>query len=449
MTTTRMMSDQRRETLSGSLWFFPLLMTVGALLVGGVLGEIRLPENGPLSPVLYHGGAEDARRLLLSVATATVGVFALVVGLTLVALQVAGNRYSPRLVRSFLRDRPTQVVLGLFIATFAYNAAGLYTVGAREDYPRLAVTVGVCLLFVCIAALVFYVDRVAHSLQTHTLLSSVGAAARRAIKALPPGIGRSAGLAGLEGVPWDEPPPGAVELLAPRSGYVQRLQVDVLVRAAAAEDAVIQLIPGIGGHVVADTPLAWAWKRNDEPLAPDALARAVKRAVTIGAGRSSYNDVALGAIQMVDMALMSMHVFDYHTVEQASAELAVLLGKIAGLPLGSEAATDSAGTIRLLIPGLGFDDYLELACGEIRRKGGGEPVVLMAVVKQLRAAGTSATPERVGLVRTQLELVRAAAQAGIREPHDLERVLREADRALLMIGAGQPERPAVQLSDLP
>ena len=77
--------------------------------------------HGFLDPVLFHGNAEEARRLLLSVATATVGVFAIVVGLTLVALQVAANRYSPRLVRSFLRDRPTQLVFSLFMATFAYK----------------------------------------------------------------------------------------------------------------------------------------------------------------------------------------------------------------------------------------------------------------------------------------------------------------------------------------
>ncbi|MFT3861005.1 DUF2254 domain-containing protein [Micropruina sp.] len=448
MTTTRMMSDQRREALSGSLWFLPLLMTVGALLLGAGLAEIRLPEDGPLSPVLYHGGAEDARRLLLSVATATVGVFALVVGLTLVALQVAGNRYSPRLVRSFLRDRPTQLVLGMFIATFAYNAAGLYTVGAQEDYPRLAVTGGLVLLFVCIAALVFYVDRVAHSLQTHTLLNTVGLTTRRAVEARPPGIGRSAGLSGLDGVPWDEPPVGAIKLLAPRSGYVQRLQMDALMRAALGEDAVIQLVPGIGGHVVAGTPLGWACPANGGLVRPETLARSVNRAITIGAGRSSYNDVALGAIQMVDMALLSMHVFDYHTVEQSCAELGVLLGRIAGLPLGPEAVVDSSGTIRVLVPGLYFGDYLELACGEIRRKGSSEPVVLLALVKQLRAASASATPERLTLVRRELEYVRAAAQAGIPEPHEVERVLREADRVLLLVGAGQPEHPAVQLAGL-
>lgn len=447
MTVTGMMSNQRREALSGSLWFVPLLMTGCALLLGAVLAEVKVPPDGPLSPVLYHGGAEDARRLLLSVATATVGVFALVVGLTLVALQVAGNRYSPRLVRSFLRDRATQIVFGMFIATFAYNAAGLYTVGAQENYPRLAVTVGIVLLFACIAALVYYVDRVAHSLQTHTLLNSVGIAARRAVQALPPGIGRSAGMSGLDGVPWDEPPVGAIQLLAPRSGYVQRLQLEALMRVALAEDAVIQLVPGIGGHVVQGTPLAWVCPANGGEVRAESVGRVVNRAITIGSGRSSYNDVALGAIQMVDMALLSMHVFDYHTVEQASAELGVLLGAIAPVPLGPEAVIDTTGTIRVLVPGLYFEDYLELACGEIRRKGSAEPVVLLALAKQLRAAGATATPSRLGLVRGQLDLVRASAQAAIREPHDLDRVLREIDRTVLLIGSAQPERPAVQLAD--
>jgi hypothetical protein len=34
------------------------------------------------------------------------------------------------------------------------------------------------------------------------------------------------------------------------------------------------------------------------------------------AARSEHHDVALGAIKMVDVALLSMHVFDFHTVQQ-------------------------------------------------------------------------------------------------------------------------------------
>jgi uncharacterized membrane protein len=283
-------------------------MTLAALILGLVLAQINVRPDGFLDPVLFHGSAEEARRLLLSVATATVGVFAIVVGLTLVALQVAANRYSPRLVRSFLRDRPTQVVLSLFMATFAYNAAGLYTVSAEDpsspmDYPRLAVSAGLLLLFACIAALVYYVDPVAHSIQIHSILHNIGAAARRAIVAQPPGVGRASGELDVGGESWERPPPWAVQLIAQESGYVQRMHTATLVQAAAAEDSVIKLVPGIG-----------------------------------------------------------------------------------------------------------------------------------ALVKLLRSVGAITKPERLDLVREQLELVRSTAERSIQEPHDLELVLSNADEALLALG---------------
>ena len=436
----RLASDQTRESLSGSLWFLPLLMTLAALILGLVLAQINVRPDGFLDPVLFHGNAEEARRLLLSVATTTVGVFAIVVGLTLVALQVAANRYSPRLVRSFLRDRPTQVVLSLFMATFAYNAAGLYTVSAEDpnsptDYPRLAVSVGLLLLFACIAALVYYVDRVAHSIQIHSILHNIGAAARRAIVAQPPGVGRASGQLDVGGESWEQPPPWAIQLIAQKSGYVQRLQTATLVQAAAAEDSVIRLVPGIGGHVVAGSALGWAWRATKEarPRA-EPLETAVAKSVTIGAARSEHHDVALGAIQMVDVALLSMHVFDFHTVQQSADELAVLLSNIADLPLGTEAIADDTGAVRLVVPALTFEDYLELACGEIRRRGAAEPVVLRSLVKLLRSVGAITKPERLDLVREQLELVRSTAERSIQEPHDLELVLSDADDALLALG---------------
>ena len=97
-------------------------------------------------------------------------VIALVLGLTVVALQLSSTQFSPRLLRSFLRDRPTQVVLSTFVATFAYSAAGLYTVGLNdggrtEDFPRLAVTGAIALMFASLAMVVYFADHLAHSIQ--------------------------------------------------------------------------------------------------------------------------------------------------------------------------------------------------------------------------------------------------------------------------------------------
>src|SRR5215467_5157139 len=93
---------------------------------GSLLSEVSI---GPRSPLAFQGTSDDARTLLIGIAGTMVTVIALLLGLTVVALQLSSTQYSPRLLRNFLRDRPNQVVLSVFVATFAYSAAGLYTVG--------------------------------------------------------------------------------------------------------------------------------------------------------------------------------------------------------------------------------------------------------------------------------------------------------------------------------
>ena len=53
-------------------------------------------------------------------------------------------------MRNFLRDRPNQIVLNVFVGTFAYGTGGLFEVGVsagqRSDkFPRFAVSVAVVL----------------------------------------------------------------------------------------------------------------------------------------------------------------------------------------------------------------------------------------------------------------------------------------------------------------
>ena len=118
--------DAFREYVTGSLWVLPGINAVLALVAGFILSRIPID---PGSPLAFRGTADDARTLLSNVTSTVVTVIALVLGLTVVALQLSSTQFSPRLLRSFLRDRPTQVVLSTFVATFAYSAAGLYTVG--------------------------------------------------------------------------------------------------------------------------------------------------------------------------------------------------------------------------------------------------------------------------------------------------------------------------------
>jgi hypothetical protein len=77
---------------------------------------------GSRSPLAFQGTPDDARTLLFGITGTMITVIALLLGLAVVALQLPSTQFSPQLPRNFLRDRPNQVVLSAFVATFAYSA---------------------------------------------------------------------------------------------------------------------------------------------------------------------------------------------------------------------------------------------------------------------------------------------------------------------------------------
>ena len=167
-----------REYAGGALWVLPGVAALAALAVGFGLSQIDVEPSSPLGPLAFQGTADDARALLITIASTVVTVMALVLGLTVVALQLSSTQFSPRLLRNFLRDRATQVVLSVFLATFVYSAAGLYTVGLAsgtrtEQFPRLAVSVAIALLFASLAMVVYFADHLAHSIQIDAITRKV------------------------------------------------------------------------------------------------------------------------------------------------------------------------------------------------------------------------------------------------------------------------------------
>src|ERR1700750_1344855 len=157
--------DALSEYIRASLWVLPALSVIAALALGAVLASV---DVGVHSPLAFQGTPDDARNLLIGIAGTMVTVIALLLGLTVVALQLSSTQFSPRLLRHFLRARPNQVVLSAFVATFAYSAAGLYTVGVSggsrtASFPRLAVSGSLVLLFVSLRLLGVFLEHPVHS----------------------------------------------------------------------------------------------------------------------------------------------------------------------------------------------------------------------------------------------------------------------------------------------
>jgi uncharacterized membrane protein len=439
------------DHLAGALWVLPTVSVVVFLLAGAVLSRVDVDEGSPLAKLAFQGSADDARSLLIVVSSTMITVTGLVFALTIVALQIASGQYSPRLLRNFMRDRGTQLVLSIFVGAFAYSTAGLYTVGVQgsgEDafVPRLAVSGSLALALASVGVLIYFIHHLARSIQIDTIMRQVEREARRIIDDVYPD--RPGYREAEERCP--DPPLEAVGLPAPHSGYLQAVHPDPLVRAAVADDLVIVLARQVGDHAVAGTPLAWAWSRaaGRPPPGAGALGRALADAVQVGFERTMVQDVGFGIRRLVDIAskALSPAINDPYTGVQAVHHLSVLLCDLAGRRLGDWTIRDDRGELRVAVPRPAFPDYLRLGTAQIRRFGAGEPAVTRALIVLLRDTGMSAATEgrRQACVH-HIGLVLEAARHATRQPADVRAVEDEAAAALRLLGVD----PSAALADRP
>ena len=423
------MASQRREALReyvrGALWVLPGLSVVLALALGAVLSKIDVPKHSPLHRLVFEGTSDDARNLLIAITSTMVTVIALVLGLMVVALTLSSTQFSPRLLRTFFRDTRNKVVLSAFVATFAYSAAGLYTVGVSEgnrtqDFPRLAVTGAIALLFISLLALVYQVHHVAHSMQIDEIMRRVEDGTQEVIRAVP--------VTPCEGPP-PTPPVDAAVIRARRSGYVQTIHHEPLVELGERLGVNVAVASRVGDHVVSGSPLAYAWRADETSVDDAQVTDVAHEAVRLGFERTLEQDAAFGIRQLVDIAskALSPAVNDPYTAVQAIDHIAVILASIARREHGT-AVHAAANGASVTIPGYSFEDYLELACAQIRRYGASEPAVSRELIDLLTStAHVTRRPDRLAAIRHQLDLVVTDAAREVRQHADLAAVVAAAD----------------------
>ena len=219
----------------------------------------------------------------------------IVFSLTVLSLQIASSQFSVRLLRTFLRDVPNQVVLAIFVCTFAYATGGLLTVGEHagggEFVPKVAVTGSLALAFISIGALIYFLHHLVHSIQIDTIMENVQCGTLALVDDLFPNPDTPKA---AQPTP-PEPPSGAVALLSPKSGYVQTVDVDDLADLATATAHSVQLVTFVGDYVTAGSNMGWCWRRGSagDPADPDVLHRML-RYVHIGFERTLQQDIRFG-----------------------------------------------------------------------------------------------------------------------------------------------------------
>src|SRR3954465_13298691 len=110
-----------RDSLASSLWLIPMLFAVSGAGLAVITLAIDKATDYDLIPQALTGPPAAAQTILTTFIAALVTLISIVLTVITVAVQLAMQQFSPRIVRPLLQDRRNQCMVGLFAATLVFS----------------------------------------------------------------------------------------------------------------------------------------------------------------------------------------------------------------------------------------------------------------------------------------------------------------------------------------
>jgi uncharacterized membrane protein len=208
-----------------------------------------------------------------------------------------------------------------------------------------------------------------------------------------------------------------VPIRTPRSGYLQVIRHETLLKIASAADAVVQLPYRPGHFMVAGQVIAWVWP----PSAAGSVEKGLALGHVAGAYRTLAQDISFGFDQLVEIALraLSPAVNDTFTALTCVDWIADCLCRISTSWRPQRIRRDAEGQIRVIAYQADFDRLVERAFEKIRQAATGMPAIMIrqldALVKVIEQ--TPDRTRRTVLIR-QAAAIQRANLATVADPAD-------------------------------
>jgi uncharacterized membrane protein len=417
------------DQIRSSLWFIPLVMTGGSMALAFMTVALDASMTDELQYAwglgLFTAGAEGASVLLGTIAGSMITIAGVVFSMTLVALSLASSQLGPRLLRNFMRDTTTQVVLGTFISTFIYCLLVLRTIRRAEEVafvPHLSVSFGVVLAVVSVGVLIYFIHHVSVSIQVNEVVAKVGEELINEVDRLfPKSIGRD----GLQ-VPTKSPDCAfikafeqeAIEVGVAGDGYIEFVDLDILFALAIEEDVVLRLERRPGHYVVDEQPVVLIWP--SERMSDQIKAR-IDSAFTLGSQRTPHQDFEFTVNQLVEIAVraLSPGLNDPFTAITCVDHLGSALCRLAQREIPSSYHYDEQEQLRMIAPVVTFAEVLDTAFNQIRQYGRSSAAVTICLLETIAVIARFAhRAEDLVALQRHADMIDRGSHKGLPESDD-------------------------------
>ncbi|WP_233853605.1 DUF2254 domain-containing protein [Paraburkholderia sp. HD33-4] len=389
------MAWNRRYSLSSyvrsALWVVPIIALLTALALNRTSEFIVhwVAAHGGYD--LRHGfldvSMEEAHAILDRVFTLNLSCLVFTFGSLLVAIQVAGGQYTPRIIATtLLRDNVIRWIVGLFVFSLLWTHRTMSEIGHSHLVPQLQLFIATIIGLGSLIAFIVLIDYSARLLRPVALVARIAEHGFAVIKSIYPNPESDERIpCRSASSPNPMPTPQTfvsgdtcVVYHEGKSGVVLAANLKALLREATIAGCVIEFAVQIGDFLATDEPLFYVHGNHE---AVDH--RRLQNLIALGIERTMEQDPMFAFRIEADIALkaLSPAINDPTTAVLALDQLHRLLRVVGKHSLANREVKDAAGNTRVLFRTPDWEDYVHISFREIRRCGAGN----LQIERRLRA----------------------------------------------------------------
>lgn len=376
-----------REWIQDSLLFYPTMFMLGSFALVWVTRKIDvyLTNNVDLT-AWWMASSNIVITITSSVSSSILSLLAIGFSISLFALQMANQQYSPRVTSIFLRSAITKLFVSLIIGTFVYSFILLIEV-LRSPVTTISIisllTV-IVLIFTCLFVFIYFMKSVLIMVRVTNIITIVEEIAQESIlenllpkeKYIP-----------CQPIPIGNPDQVIKYSRLPNGLFTERYETGVftrlayrdLVHIATKQDCVLRIIPRFGDFVNVGDPVVEVFGQSQ--LQP----KRVLKGIYVKPGREIFQDPTYGLRVLVDIALQSLSTGSNAptTAHQVILRLTSLLAMVAERPQHTGIFADEGGYPRLLITQTTWEEFVNLTYHEIIHYGNQDPQTYKSLIESL------------------------------------------------------------------
>jgi len=389
--------------IRSSFWFIPSLLAIASIFLAIQVASYEVAPTKNHIPFLPNAGIPlaSARLVLSTIAGSMITVASLVFSMTLIALSLISQQLGPRVLLRFMDDRPTQIVMGLFIATFLFSVIVLFRIdnnAVSGRVPGLSVLSSAGLAFISLGMMIHFVHHTANRIQADVLIAALGNDLNASSQSLISSHDRSFEIADADEIAeFDKQFDGksAQAICAASSGYLSGFDVVTACRLGHEHGLHFKARSRLGSFVLEGTPVLDVSGIDASDDNFEELSQQIQNLLRLNQRRTPEASIEFELNALVEVALraLSPGVNDPYTamasIDRLSDGLRILMKQKSPYRVSRDTDDD----IRFAFMPAPFERYLEVALAAIIEMAEGNTLVMKKIDETLTALHQTASAE--------------------------------------------------------